>query len=96
MNNDFVKSAFFIKGLGITAEVLKFSDKPIRNEVKLHLNRIINDCNNFEKFLKKEIGEENYVIQDNVYSALIDLIWIFLDSDEKTREDFVEHIKDFK
>ena len=48
--NDFTKFSVFVKGTLITAEVIKNSGKVLRHDMRMHFNRILNDCSNFEKY----------------------------------------------
>jgi hypothetical protein len=94
--NDFSKFSCFVKGTVITAEVIQKSGKVMRNEMKMHFNRILNDCQQFEKELHRQLGTENAENEDDVNSAIVGLVWDLFDMDTNEREQFIEYINNFE
>ena len=93
--NDFTKFSVFVKGTLITAEVIKRSDKVLRQDMRMHFNRILNDCSNFEKYLHKCLGEEIAEMEDDVNSLVVDFIWKLYDLPSDEREALMDHINEF-
>jgi hypothetical protein len=95
MKNDFVKFTAFVRGLLETGYVIKHSDLVLKNEVKLHFNRLMNNATEFEKFLHKELGEETAKAEDDINSSITDLVWQIFDMENDEVEKFFHHINDF-
>lgn len=93
--NDFTKFSVFVKGTLITAEVIKNSGKVLRQDMRMHFNRILNDCSNFEKYLHKELGSELAEMEDEVNSLVVDFIWKLYDMPSPERDAFMHHINNF-
>jgi len=94
--NDFTKFSVFVKGTLITAEVIKNSGKILRNDMKMHFNRILNDCSNFEKYLHQELGSELAEMEDEVNSLVVDFIWKLYDMPSPERDAFMHYINEFQ
>jgi hypothetical protein len=94
--NDFTKFSVFVKGTLITAEVIKNSGKLLRNDMRMHFNRILNDCSNFEKYLHQQLGPELAEMEDEVNSLVVDFIWKLYDMPSDEREKFMNYINDYQ
>jgi len=95
--NDFSKLSCFIKGTLITAEVIERStEKQLRNEAKMHFNRVLNSCKNFEKFLHKELGQEISEMEDDINSSIIGLVWNLYEMSSDQREQFIDYMNEFE
>ena len=94
--NDFSKFSCFVKGTVITAEVIQKSGKVMRNDMKMYFNRILNDCQQFEKTLHRQLGKENSENEDDVNSAIVGLVWDLFDMQTDEREQFIEYINNFE
>lgn len=95
MRNDFSKFTCFVRGVLETGIVIKHSDKVLRNDVKLHFNRLLFHAFEFEKFLHKELGEDMAKAEDNINSSITDLVWQIFDMEEVEVEKFFNHINNF-
>jgi hypothetical protein len=94
--NDFSKFSCFVKGTVITAEVIQKSGRVMKNEMKMYFNRILNDCQQFEKELHRQLGTENAENEDDVNSSIVGLVWDLFDMDTNEREQFIEYINNFE
>jgi hypothetical protein len=47
--NDYTKFSCFVKGVLVTAEVIKRSDRPLTQLAKMHFNQVLAACTKFEK-----------------------------------------------
>jgi len=94
--NDFSKFSCFVKGTVITAEVIQRSGKVMRNDMKMYFNRILNDCQQFEKALHRQLGPENAENEDEVNSSIVGLVWDLFDMETDEREQFIEYINNFE
>jgi hypothetical protein len=92
---DFTKFVCFVKGVIETGIVIKHGDKILRQDVKLHFNRLLNDSLQFEKFLHKHLGPEISQCEDEINSMIISLVWQIFDMDQEDCEKFFEHINNF-
>ena len=95
MRNDFLKFTCFVRGLIETGWVIKKSEIVLRQDVKLHFNRLMNDASQFEKFLHQQIGEELAQAEDDINSSVTDLVWQIFDMEKSEAEKFFEHINNF-
>ena len=95
MKNDFVKFTAFVRGLLETGYVIKHSDLVLKNEVKLHFNRLMNNATEFEKFLHKQLGEDTAKAEDDINSSITDLVWQIFDMEQEEAEKFFQYINDF-
>lgn len=90
--NDFTKFVCFVKGVIETGYVIKHSDKVLHREAKMHFNRLLNDAEQFEKYLHKELGPEVTQFEDDVNSLVIELVWKIFDLPKEEYEKFFDHI----
>ena len=93
--NDFSKFTCFVKGTVITSEVIKASGRVMRNEMKMHFNRILHDCQQYEKALHKALGPENAENEDEVNSAIVGLVWKIFEMELEERSKFIDYINTF-
>ena len=93
---DFAKFTCFVKGVLETGYVIKHSDKVLRQNVKMHFNRLLNDATQFEKFLHEQLGQEMADAEDRINSAVIELVWQIFDMDEAQVQKFFDHINEFQ
>jgi hypothetical protein len=96
MKNDFSKFVLFTKGVIETGIVVKYSDKKLVQELKMHFNRILNDAISFEKTLQRMLGYEFSEQEDEVNTAVIDLVCKIFDMDDDVRQKFIAHMNNFK
>jgi hypothetical protein len=94
--NDFSKFVLFAKGIIEVGMVVKYSDKKLVNELKMHFNRLLNESLNFEKTLHRMLGKEFAEQEDDVNSSVIDLVCKIFDMDDDVRDKFIAHINKFK
>lgn len=94
--NDFSKFTFFVKGILEVGTIIKYSDKKVRNDVKMHFNRLINDAAQFEKFLHQQLGKEFSEAEDSINSSVIDLVWQIFEMDDVTVNKFFDHLNKFQ
>lgn len=96
MKNDFSKFVLFTKGVIETGMVVKYSDKNLIQELKMHFNRILNESLSFEKTLQRMLGKEFSEKEDEVNTAVIDLVCKIFDMDDEVRQKFINHMNNFK
>lgn len=95
-HNDFSKFVLFTKGVIETGMVVKYSDKQLVRELKLHFNRLLTESLNFEKTLQRMLGPEFSDQEDEVNTAVIDMVCKIFDMEEEVRQKFIAHINNFK
>jgi hypothetical protein len=93
--NDFNKFCAFVKCTLITADVVHYSGKQLRFDVKHHFYRVKNACNMFEKFIHQEIGEMANQ-EDDINSGICNLVWQIFEMKPEDRERFLEYINKFE
>ena len=94
--NDFSKFVLFVKGVIETGWVIKNSNRKLNQESKMHFNRLLNDATQFEKYLHREMGPEMSSHEDEINSAVINLVWHLFDLPTDDREQFINYINDFE
>ena len=95
-HNDFSKFVCFTKGVIETGMVVKYSDKKLVQELKMHFDRLLTESLNFEKTLQKMLGPEWADQEDEINTAVIDMICKIFDMEEDVRQKFITHINQFK
>ncbi len=95
-HHDFSKFVCFAKGVIETGMVVKYSDKKLVQELKMHFNRLLTESLNFEKTLHRMLGKEFSEQEDEVNTAVIDLVCKIFDMEEDVRDKFIAHINKFK
>ena len=94
---DFTKFTCFIRGVLETGYVIKHSDDiKLKREVKMHFNRLLNEATQFEKFLHNHLGPEMAQAEDDINSAVVDLVWQIFDMSEEEVQKFFDHINAFQ
>lgn len=95
-HHDFSKFVCFAKGIIETGMVVKYSDKKLVQELKMHFNRLLTESLNFEKTLHRMLGKEFSEQEDEVNTAVIDLVCKIFDMEEDVRDKFIAHINKFR
>ncbi len=95
-HHDFSKFVCFAKGVIETGMVVKYSDKKLVQELKMHFNRLLTESLNFEKTLHRMLGKEFSEQEDEVNTAVIDLVCKIFDMEEDVRDKFIAHINKFR
>ena len=95
-HHDFSKFVCFAKGVIETGMVVKYSDKKLVQELKMHFNRLLTESLNFEKTLHRMLGKEFSEQEDEVNTAVIDLVCNIFDMEEDVRDKFIAHINKFR
>jgi hypothetical protein len=96
MKNDFSKFACFVKGVIESGFVIKHGDKVLRNEAKMHFNRLMHHAQEFERYLHQGLGPEMAEAEDDINSSIIGMVWKLYDLPAEERDRFVEHINAFE
>ena len=96
MKNDFSKFACFVKGVIESGFVIKHGDKVLRNEAKMHFNRLMHHAQEFERYLHQGLGPEMAESEDDINSSIIGMVWKLYDLPSEERDRFVEHINAFE
>ena len=93
---DFTKFTCFVRGVLETGYVIKHSDKQLRHDVKMHVNRLLHEATPFEKLLKVQLGDDMAKAEDTINSAVVDLVWQIFDMGEEEAQQFFDHINAFQ
>jgi hypothetical protein len=96
MKNDFSKFTCFVRGVIESGVVIQHSGKVLRNEAKMHFNRLMHHAQEFEKFLHQGLGSDIAQAEDDINSAIVDMVWKLYDLDNEERDRFIEHINAFE
>lgn len=95
MKNDFSKFTCFVKGVIESGVVIQHSGKAMRNEAKMHFNRIMHHTQEFEKYLHQGLGSEMAEAEDDINSAIVNMVWHLWDLPSDERDRFIEYINNF-
>jgi hypothetical protein len=95
MNNDFSKFVLFVKGVIETGIVIKHGERVLRQDAKLHFNRLLNDALQFEKFLHNGLGPEVSEYEDDINSLVISLVWQIFDMDQEEVNKFFDYLEKY-
>ena len=95
MKNDFSKFACFVKGVIESGFVIKHGDKVLRNEAKMHFNRLMHHAQEFERYLHQGLGAEMAEAEDEINSAIVNMVWNLYDLPAEERERFIDHMNEF-
>ena len=76
--------------------VIQHSGKVLRNEAKMHFNRLMHHAQEFEKFLHQGLGPDIAQAEDDINSAIVDMVWKLYDLDSEERDKFIQHINAFE
>lgn len=93
--NDFTKFFLFVKGVIETGHVIKYSNRELAKEVKMHFNRILHDGVELEKAVHKALGDEMAGYEDDINSMIIEMVWRIFDLPPDERDAFLDHINKF-
>lgn len=96
MKNDFSKFCCFVRGVIESGTVIHYGDKPLRNEAKMHFNRLMHHATEFERYLHKGLGPDMATAEDEINSAIVSMIWNLYDLPAEERERFIDYINDFE
>lgn len=94
--HDFSKFVCFTKGVIETGMVVKYSDKKLVQELKMHFNRLLTESLNFEKTLQRMLGPQWSEQEDDINTSVIDMVCKIFDMDEEVRDKFIDHVNNFK
>ena len=94
--NDYTKFSCFVKGVLVTAEVIKRSERPLTQLAKMHFNQVLAACTKFEKYLHKEIGEQIANDEDEINGSIVGLVWNLFEMSPEEREQFIDYINEFE
>jgi hypothetical protein len=95
MKNDFSKFTCFVKGVIESGVVIQHSGRVLRNEAKMHFNRLMHHAQEFERYLHQGLGSELAEAEDDINSAIVGMVWRLYDLTPEERDRFVEHINNF-
>jgi hypothetical protein len=95
-HHDFSKFVCFTKGVIETGMVVKYSDKKLVQELKMHFNRLLTESLNFEKTLQRMLGPQWSEQEDDINTSVIDMVCKIFDMDEEVRDKFIDHVNKFK
>ena len=76
--------------------VVKYSDKKLVQELKMHFNRLLTESLNFEKTLQRMLGPQWSEQEDDINTSVIDMVCKIFDMDEEVRDKFIDHVNNFK
>jgi hypothetical protein len=93
--NDFSKFTCFVRGVIESGVVIQHSGKVLRNEAKMHFNRIMHHTQEFEKYLHQGLGKEMAQAEDEINSAIVGMVWQLYDLPAEERDRFIEHLNNF-
>jgi hypothetical protein len=95
MKTDFSKFTCFIRGVIESGMVIQYGDKKLRNEAKMHFNRLMHHALAFEKYLHQGLGPELAEAEDEINSAIVAMVWRLYDLEPETRDRFMQHMNNF-
>ena len=93
--NDFSKFACFVRGVIESGVVIHYGEKQLRNEAKMHFNRLMHHAQEFERYLHQGLGPDMAEAEDDINSSIVGMVWKLYDLTPETREKFIEHINEF-
>ena len=96
MKNDFSKFTCFVRRVLESGVVIQPSGKVLRNEAKMHFNRLMHHAQEFEKFLHQGLGPEIAQAEDDINSSIVGMVWRLYDLTPEDRDRFIEHINAFE
>ena len=89
--------AFANKAILEFGTALKVSKhREIRGETKMFLNRALNNAEEFEKQLHKNLGPELAHEEDELNSALVGMIYRIFDLPPEERDHFFQHMENWE
>jgi hypothetical protein len=96
MKNDFSKFFCFVRGVIESGTVIHYGDKSLKMEAKMHFNRLMHHATEFEKYLHKGLGPEMAKAEDEINSAIVNMVWNLYDLPAEERERFIDHMNEFE
>jgi len=96
MKNDFSKFFCFVRGVIESGTVIHYGDKSLKMEAKMHFNRLMHHAVEFEKYLHKGLGPEMAQAEDEINSAIVNMVWNLYDLPSEERERFIDHMNEFE
>lgn len=96
MKNDFSKFTCFVRGVIESGTVIQMGDKVLRNEAKMHFNRLMHHAQEFEKYLHKGLGPELAEAEDEINSSIVGMVWKLYDLDSEVRARFIDYMNNFE
>jgi hypothetical protein len=93
---DFSKFFFFVKGVIESGTVIKYGDKVLKNELKLHFNRLMSSSTELEKYVHQALGREISEAEEGTNHMLIDMIWKIFDMDNDELDRFLQYINKYE
>jgi hypothetical protein len=91
--NDFNKLFCFIKGVLISAEVIKASKQTLTHDIKYHFNHVLSSCKLFEKHIHTLLGKDYAQMEDDINSCLIGIVWNIYEMKPEEREAFIDYME---
>ena len=95
MKNDFSKFTCFVRGVIESGVVIQHSGKVMRNEAKMHFNRLMHHAQEFEKYLHQGLGAEMAEAEDDINSSIVGMVWKLYDLSPEVRDRFIVHMNSF-
>lgn len=92
---DFSKFFFFVKGVIESGTVIKYGDKQLKNDLKMHFNRLMSSSIALEGYMHQVLGKEIAKAEEDVNHMLIEMIWKIFDMDNEELDRFLDHINQF-
>lgn len=93
---DFTKFFFFVKGVIESGTVIKYGNHALKNEFKMHFNRLMTSSLELEKYTHQVLGKEVSEVEEDVNHMLIDMIWNIFDMEKDELDRFLQHISKFE
>lgn len=93
---DFSKFFFFVKGVIESGTVIKYGDKVLRNELKLHFNRLMSTSVELEKYIHHALGKEVSEAEEATNHMLIEMIWKIFDMENDELDRFLQYINKYE
>ena len=96
MKSHFSKFTCFVRGVIESGVVIQHSGKVLRNEAKMHFNRLMHHAQEFERYLHAGLGPELAEAEDDINSSIVDMVWKLYDLTPEDRDRFIEHMNNFE
>lgn len=93
---DFTKFFFFVKGVIESGTVIKYGDKPLRRDIKLHFNRIMAAATELERHVHQELGREMAENEEETNHVLIEMVWRIFEMPNDELDRFLSHMNAFE
>lgn len=84
-----------MKGVIESGTVIKYGDKVLKNDLKMHFNRLMSSSVELERYMHKALGKEVSEAEEGVNHMLIEMIWRIFDMDNEELDRFLQHINQF-